>query len=76
MEMSDELQQQLRIMLYTLAGGLLTKAGLDAALVGPAIDVFMWAGAGLVTWVGTFTWWKFWDKKRVEAPTVPAEPAV
>jgi len=69
---ADGLEQHARILLYTVAGALLGKAGLDISMAEPVVNVLMWGGAGLLTWVGTWTWWKKWNGARTESVSTVA----
>jgi poly(3-hydroxybutyrate) depolymerase len=62
----DQVQQNIRILCYGIAGGGVVKGWYDeqtAVMIGSTLF-------GVAAWA----WWKFWDSKRVEAP-VPTPPA-
>lgn len=52
----DSIQQVVRILLYALAGGLVTKGFLTEEMLNTAI--------GGVLAIGSAVWWFVWERKR------------
>jgi len=56
----DTVQQNIRIMIYTLVGGGVMKGYYDESTATMIVSVVM----GVIAW----GWWKLWDSKRTNAP--------